>query len=245
MSCSSPSCPSVEVNGRLCDLIDSGGPDYDPAYLDPACDYPGDIEADFPPGECGCLADGDTPATLDWTYVGRRWDASSSSVVTLGTTSGTLTFRYGIPYGDCVLPLAGWVGEFEFWTDGIPPDTGVSSLLLEHCSTRRPGGESTATRCLWLALTCSHHGSGSYPDGYADLLWLATIDGDATCYTYAVGDASLDGFDAGQVSGGTFTAGPVDGWLALLCASGTIEVSFPHLDGGGAILAESTLTISM
>ncbi len=245
MSCSSPSCPSVVVNGRLCDLIDSGGPDYDPAYLDPACDYPGDIEADFPPGECGCFADGDTPETLSWTYVGRRWDPDSSSIVTLGTTSGTLKFRIGIPYGDCVLPLAGWASDFSFYTEGAPPDTGISSLLLNHCSTLRPGGTSSASRCLWLALTCGPHASGSYSGGYADLLWLTTISGDSTCYTAAVGTASIDGIAGGQVSGGTFTAGPVDGWLDLLCASGAIEVSFPQLSGGGAILARSTLTISM
>jgi len=194
------------------------------------------------PGGCGCFAEEDIPPTLDWTYVGKRWDDFSGSPITLGTTSGTLAYTEDVTFGGCGLGGAGWIGEFEFYTEGVPPDTGISSLLLPHCSTLRPGGTAGTLRCLWLALMCTPGTTtaGTGAPATADLFWAVTLDGDPACYLYNAGIESLDGFAGGRVVSGSWSAGPESGWISFLCADGAFTVSF---DVGHSTY--STLTISL
>lgn len=187
-----------------------------------------------PPGGCGCFAEGDIPPTLSWTYVSRRWDDFSGTVITLGTTSGTLTYNDPNSYDGCGLGAA-WVGEFEYYTEGVPPDTGISSLLIEHCSTQLPGGQAGTRRCLWLALTCESMDAnagvgGAYGDigigQPSNLFFAGKIDGNPSCLLYNAGASSMDGFP-GHYYPQDGSAGRVGVSLSELCEDGAIYVAYP------------------
>ncbi len=122
-----------------------------------------------PPADCQCWTEGTAPATLSWTYVARVYDLVSESFITLGTTSGTLTYTSAVTFGttpcevegidkDGPAPAnpSGWIGEFEFYTYGLPePGDDFPPVLTPHCSDIAPGGEVLDHEvCRWLALMC-------------------------------------------------------------------------------------------
>lgn len=119
--------------------------------------------------ECSCWTEGTAPSTLSWTYVSRIYDFISESFITLGTTSGTLTYTSAVTFGttpcevegidkDSPAPAnpSGWIGEFEFYTYGIPePGDDFPPVLTPHCSNIAPaGGVYDHEICRWLALMC-------------------------------------------------------------------------------------------
>lgn len=214
------------------------------------------------PGACGCFPAGEIPETLSWTYVARRWDFDNGEVVTLGTTSGTLTYTDPVTFDGCGLGVPGWIGEFEFWTEGVILPSGINPLKIEHCSTLRPGGTAGTERCLWLVVTCEEleaTAGGGGEDGSlglgtsSNLFMAARLDGDSGCYTHNLGLLSPEFEYIGeyypQVAGGQRTGA----FIAELCDDGAIYVAYPdelsptYDSGLGTYpwLSYSLLTISL
>lgn len=188
---------------------------------------------DPPPEGCGCFAEVDIPTTLNWTYVSRRWDDFSGTVITLGTTTGTLSYSSNVTFDSCGVG-PGWIGEFEYWTEGVPPDTGISALKITHCSTQLPGGQAGTRRCLWLVLLCEETDATAGTAGVdgdlgigdpSNLFYAGKIDGNPSCLLYNAA-YSMDGF-AGEYYPQVAAGARAGVFIGELCEDGAIYVAYP------------------